>query len=424
MYACGALPDTSCLRTNEQRTTNNEQRTTPIFINLHTITPILLLSMIQSLLIRHELYRSSHHLLHYSLYNINLLLHSILLVCVLALSVLSYWILSYYLISAHSAFALLPTLMSASLLNGSVALLELNVYWILIPSLTRSSTNHVSVEILIVSLLIINFSTVVHSVSTLQSAYAVTSISNSLMLISLSLVLLTATASSIVLSTYLYLLSELSSSYTIFQYLCISCLHIIWMWGHIEVYILCIPQLLLCLTSLLNTSNVTVYDENTVAVSCINIVILSSLTWAHHLYSLQLLADLINLCSSISLCIALSTASKITVLITSYSYSSSTKLASGNSLILSTITCGGLSGVFITLYAMNSHVHCTSAVFSHCHIILSTGFLISLLLCIDLVDIHLSVYHHTIIVLFLLPSMTVRRVHSNVAPTQTTNLIL
>lgn len=343
------------------------------------------------------------------------MLHSLILVFIVAVSLISYLYISYF-INLNSTVSLVPYDLSLSLFTIALLissyLLELNIYWIILPGLSLASSAHIAIHWLLLALVYILIHTLIHSLSAINSIVLISiHLSSTLNLIALLLLAITGISASLLVSVYLYLLLELASSYTLYTYLYIAYLHLIWIWGHIEVYVIFMPQLGFSLYHITSTLSLALFDDNAIAVSFINIGAVSSLTWAHHLYSISLFADLINLYTSVSLFIALSTAGKLTVLLTSLLFNHTDYYSTSLGAFALTTLFGGLTGVYITLYAINSTVHFTSIIFGHFHFILSLGFLLTLYTFISTYNYYIPIYYHAILLIFSVPIIVARRVY-------------
>lgn len=374
------------------------------------------LALINSLLMRAELHRAGGGWLHCGLYSVNLLLHSLLLVCGLALALIGQGYLACCL-NTDTATGTWPSEAGLSTCGAALALsaylLELNVYWMVLPGLALGAASHVAVQWLVAALVLVNGTTLAHAVGSSVSMVVLgAGVGSTLQLMAVLLVCMVAGSTALLLSTYLYLLMELGTSCALYSYLYTAYLHIIWVWGHVEVYVLCMPQLSALLCCTLDRLSLSLCDDAAVSASCMNMAAVSSLTWAHHLYSMGACADLLNLYGAVSLCMALSTAGKLSVVLTSCTLAPSDRSSSTLGPWCAAALCGGLTGVYVTLYAINSAVHCTSTVCGHCHCMLSLGCLLASLACAEALRMAMPLYCHAALVTCAIPIIVARRVYA------------
>jgi hypothetical protein len=197
---------------------------------LYTIayyTPTLILALTNSLLIRIEYTRHYHSLIHTSLYSINLILHSLLLICIISIAVINYSFLSFILhinltISYHQLLLSIIVL----ILLSSYLLLYLNIYWLIYPTITYSAFNHISIQLLLISIYLINLHSLLHVLvilSYLTHLHAFTPYT----FIYHVLLILYAISHSILLSLYSSILYESAHSLSIYLYQYLAYIHTI-----------------------------------------------------------------------------------------------------------------------------------------------------------------------------------------------------
>lgn len=365
------------------------------------IVPIGLLGVINSVLIRYELYRFSSHWLHCALYNVNVLLHAVLLVFGVVGIVISFMFIVVVMRVEMSVVGfpyegVLPVC-GVGLFVG-VYMMELNVYWLIVPGLVSGVSVHGGVQVLIISIVLVLMWVLVFMIHVI----VVDRVESVCVVIGIVLVVINGVSSSVLISVYLFLLVELISSYVLCVCMYVACVHVVWIWGHVEVYVVFIPQLGWVIMFIVRRVGVLV-DENAVVVSCVNMGSVSVLTWAHHLYSVSMCSDLINLYSSVSLFIALSSVGKMGVIVSGCVFSSEVRV--GSWIVI--VSVGGVSGVYVTLYGINSSVHCSSVVCGHCHMIMSVGCVLSLYLCLERCNVYLCVSLSVCVV----PGIVSRRVY-------------
>lgn len=386
-------------------------------------TPTLVLALINSILIRIEYTRHNHSLLHTSLYSINLILHSLLLICIVAIAVINYSCLACIMhirmtISYHQLLISIVVL----ILLSSYLLLYLNIYWLIYPTITYSAFNHISIQLLLLSICAINLHSLLHVLVILSSLTHLHACDPYTFIYHVLLVLYVI-SHSILLSLCSAILYESAQSLSIYLYQYIAYIHTIWIYGHIEVYIVLIPTIILLMSFLQLCLHYPLYEYHTLIISFINIAILSSITWVHHIYTVTIYYDIVNYYTSVSICISLSTINKC---IMAYSSMTRAHLFHVHTQLVHlyhiVTVLGGLSGLLITIYSVNAAIHHTSLIYTHCHCILSLSLSIAVLLLWSIMYHPTYVYLHLCILVLSTSSIAVRRIYT-VTPTSLNTLI-
>jgi len=116
--------------------------------------------------------------------------------------------------------------------------------------------------------------------------------------------------------------------------------------------------------------------------SLIHLAVLSSLTWAHHLFMIHVPYDTVHLFSSVSVCISLSTVHKFMLLVSSVSMHATMCYVFVLWAHLLVSVLGGISGLYMAICSVNESVHGVSVVYYHFHFILSFSWVVVMLLCV------------------------------------------
>lgn len=186
-------------------------------------------------------------------------------------------------------YSLLVSTLLYIVLLYSCLLLELNIYWLLYPNIVYHLLNHISIHLILTTLLLFNYYTIAYILLLFIYSIYHNYVTQLLCLyIYYVIISLYYVSLSIIIHLYLSLLYDLLYHLTLCIYQYMLYIHLIWIWGHIEVYIIIIPNLCLLLSCIISCCNYCLYDTHTIIISLFNIAILSIITWVHHIYLINM----------------------------------------------------------------------------------------------------------------------------------------
>ena len=140
---------------------------------------------------------------------------------------------------------------------------------------------HVSIHLIMITVTLFNIITILFMLSLLYHSLYYTLIL--FIYLVLIIIWLYSTSISFIIHLLIYILNDLYYNLTLYLYQYMQYIHLIWVWGHMEVYIMLIPNLTVILLCIISCHHYTIIDHNTIIISLYNISILSIITFIHHI---------------------------------------------------------------------------------------------------------------------------------------------
>ena len=140
---------------------------------------------------------------------------------------------------------------------------------------------HVSIHLIMITVTLFNIITILFMLSLLYHSLYYTLIL--FIYLVLIIIWLYSTSISFIIHLLIYILYDLYYNFTLYLYQYMQYIHLIWVWGHMEVYIMLIPNLTVILLCIISCHHYTIIDLHTIIISLYNISILSIITFIHHI---------------------------------------------------------------------------------------------------------------------------------------------
>jgi len=160
--------------------------------------------------------------------------------------------------------------------------------------------------------------------------------------------------------------------------------HLLWFFGHPEVYILILPAFGLISMILSGLIQIILFGNQSMilAMSCISI--LGSVVWAHHMFTVGMESDTRAYFTAVTMMISLPTGSKIFNWLCTYLGTNASLIQIRTSAVffvpifLLMFTIGGSTGVILGNICVDIALHDTYYVVTHFHFVLSLGTVIAI----------------------------------------------
>jgi cytochrome c oxidase subunit 1 len=151
--------------------------------------------------------------------------------------------------------------------------------------------------------------------------------------------------------------------------------HLFWFFGHPEVYIMILPGFGVISEVLPVFARKPIFGYKAIAASTAGIALISMLVWAHHMFTVPLGPVLLAFFMISSMLVAIPTGVKVlnwlaTLWRGTIEFTTPLYFAAG---FLALFTMGGITGVMLAVYPIDSQVHDTYFVVAHFHYVLVAG---------------------------------------------------
>ena len=151
--------------------------------------------------------------------------------------------------------------------------------------------------------------------------------------------------------------------------------HLFWFFGHPEVYIMILPGFGVISEVLPVFARKPIFGYKAIAASTAGIALISMMVWAHHMFTVPLGAVLLAFFMLSSMLVAVPTGVKVlnwiaTLWRGNIEFTTPLYFAVG---FLALFTMGGITGVMLAVYPIDSQVHDTYFVVAHFHYVLVAG---------------------------------------------------